>query len=352
MDAFYASVEVLFDPSLKGRPVAVGGSPAGRGVIAAASYEARRWGVRSAMASAWAIRLCPGLILVPPRFERYRSVSERIRRVFLKYGERVEMLALDEAWIEVSRDRAGTGSAIRTGRLIQNEIGERFGLSCSVGVSFNKTLAKMASEEKKPGGFFVIGPRNAHAFLMGIPVERISGVGKRTAEKMHRLGIRSGRDLYETGAEKLRERFGKFGERCHRIVCGIDRSAVGRERPVRSISRETTFENDRRWDEATENRLRELAEKVWQKLNEQGLAARTLALKVKFDDFRLATRSFTRSEAYRKFEDVLSDLNAGCTAPLLNQYPAKKFRLLGFGVSNLSKREALLDAGVQIELFG
>ncbi len=290
MDAFYASVEQRDDPALKGRPVAVGGSSE-RGVVAAASYEARKFGVRSAMASAKAVRLCPDLIFRRPRFDVYRQVSRQIRAIFLDYTPLVEPLSLDEAYLDVTSDLRGIGSATRIAELIRQRIREETGLTASAGVSYNKFLAKLASDQNKPDGLCVIRPGEGAQFVAGLPVRRFHGIGPRGAEKMAKLGIATGADLRAKDIAFLRQHFGSLADYLYRAVRGIDLRAVSPDRPRKSLGSERTFERDLSSGPVLRETLDTIADIVWTGIEKHRLRGRTITLKLRLADFTTMTRA-------------------------------------------------------------
>jgi len=290
MDAFYASVEQRDDPSLKGRPVAVGGSSE-RGVVAAASYEARAFGVRSAMPSARAARLCPDLVFRKPRFGVYREVSHQIRTIFRDYTPMVEPLALDEAYLDVTDDLKGIGSATRIAELIRERIRKETGLTASAGVSYNKFLAKLASDQNKPDGLCVIRPGEGAQFVAGLPVRRFHGVGPRGAEKMARLGIETGADLRSRDIAFLREHFGALADYLYRAVRGIDLRRVDASRPRKSLGGERTFHRDLSSGPVLREALDNIIEIVWGRIEEAQARGRTVTLKLRTADFATLTRA-------------------------------------------------------------
>lgn len=341
MDAFYASVEQRDDPELRGRPVAVGGSRE-RGVVAAASYEARLFGVRSAMASVTARRRCPDLVFVKPRFEVYRAVSGQIREIFASYTDLVEPLSLDEAYLDVTENRRGEVSATRIAAEIRARIRETCGLTASAGVSYNKFLAKLASDHRKPDGLFVITPEMGPAFVEDLPVGRFHGVGPATSARMNRLGIVTGRDLRGRPLAVLEAHFGKSGSFYHSIARGIDHRAVRADRIRKSIGAETTFAADLDAFEAMRDGLRPLVDKVWAHGEGHGLRGRTVTLKVKFADFAQITRARSGADPVRDratLERITLDL-LGALFPL-----PKAVRLLGVTLSGLAEAGADADGG-------
>ncbi len=296
MDAFYASVEQRDDPRLRGHPVAVGGARA-RGVVAAASYEARRFGVRSAMPSVTAARLCPDLIFVPPRFEIYRAVSAQIRDIFARFTPVIEPLSLDEAYLDLTGLLAPGQTATSVAQAIRAAIRAETGLTASAGVSYNKFLAKLASDQRKPDGLFVIPPEAGPGFVLGLPVGRFHGIGPATAARMQAMGIATGADLRARPEPALVARFGKAGHFYHQISRGIDHRPVRVDRIRKSLGSETTFETDLRDLPAMQAVLDRLAGKVWALAQARSLHARTVTLKVKYADFRQITRARTLDHA-------------------------------------------------------
>ncbi len=292
MDAFYASVEQRDDPTLRGKPVAVGGARA-RGVVAAASYEARRFGVRSAMPSVTARRKCRDLIFVKPRFEVYREVSHQIRAIFAEYTPLIEPLSLDEAYLDVTENRKAMASATLIAEEIRARIREETGLTASAGVSYNKFLAKIASDERKPDGLFVITPKKGPAFVESLPVAKFHGIGPVTQAKMERLGIRTGGDLKGQTLAFLQEQFGKVGPYYHALARGIDERPVCADRVRKSIGAETTFGADLYTPDEARLALEPLIAKVWSYCEGSTIRGRTVTLKAKFADFKQVTRSRT-----------------------------------------------------------
>ncbi len=335
MDAFYASVEQLDYPELKGKPLAVGGSRE-RGVVAAASYEARAFGVHSALASKIAARRCPGLVFVKPRFERYKEVSEKIMHIFKSYTDLVEPLSLDEAYLDVTYNKKGLKSAIKIALLIRREIFEEVGLTASAGVSFNKFLAKIASDLDKPDGLSVILPEDAHAFIERLPIEKFHGIGKVTASKMHESGIYFGKDLMQLDRLELIKRYGKAGKHYHNIVTAQDNREVKPNRIRKSIGAENTFSEDLQSELEFIDELRMIHETVMKRLTKNGRKARTVTLKIKYFDFVQKTRSQT-FESYTSNSDLIWN----SVLKLLNgpQLPEKGVRLFGITLSNLDLKE-------------
>ena len=295
MDAFFASVEQRDNPELRGKPVAVGGS-SGRGVVAAASYEARKFGVRSAMPSLTARRLCPDLIFCKGRFDAYREVSRQIRSVFHHHTDLVEPLSLDEAYLDVTEDKLGIGSATRIAELIRQQIREETRLTASAGVSYNKFLAKLASDQNKPDGLCVIRPGEGAAFVAGLPVRRFHGVGPRGAEKMAKLGIETGADLAARDIAWLRAHFGSFADYLYRASRGIDLRPVRSSRIRKSVGGERTFSEDISSGPALRETLEDIIEIVWGYIERAEARGRTVTLKLKYTDFQLMSRAKTVGE--------------------------------------------------------
>jgi DNA polymerase-4 len=290
MDAFFASVEQRDNPDLRGKPVAVGGSGT-RGVVAAASYEARRFGVRSAMPGMTARRLCPELVFVRHRFEVYHEVSQQIRAIFRAFTPHVEPLSLDEAYLDVTDDLLGIGSATRIAELIRQRIRAETRLTASAGVSYNKFLAKLASDQNKPDGLCVIRPGEGAAFVQSLPVRRFHGIGPRGAEKMARLGIATGADLAAKDIAFLRQHFGSFADYLYRAARGIDLRPVSANRIRKSLGSERTFTEDLSSGAALREALDTIIDNVWESIAERKLRGRTVTLKMKDTDFQLATRA-------------------------------------------------------------
>lgn len=334
MDAFYASVEQRDDPALRGRPVAVGGMH--RGVVAAASYEARKFGVKSAMPSASAIRRCPDLVFVKPRFDAYREVSRQIRAIFADYTPLVEPLSLDEAYLDVTEDLKGIGIATEIAKEIRARIRAETRLTASAGVSYNKFLAKLASDQNKPDGLCVIPPGRGEAFVATLPVRRFHGVGPRTAEKMARLGIHSGADLRAQSLAFLTHNFGGSGRYYHDLARGICHRQVKPNRPWKSVGAEDTFFDDLTEEAALVAELDRISHTVWRRVTDKNLTGRTITLKVKYQDFRIRTRARSLDRAVSGREEFLG-IGVALLRTLL---PAEKgIRLLGLTLSNLSGQD-------------
>lgn len=290
MDAFYASVEQRDDPVLRGKPVAVGGSRE-RGVVAAASYEARRFGVHSALPSVTARRKCPDLVFVSPRFDVYQAVSLQIREIFAEHTDLIEPLSLDEAYLDVTENRLGIASATRTAEVVRARIFAETGLTASAGISYNKFLAKIASDQNKPNGQFVITPAMGPAFVEALPVGKFHGIGPATASRMRRLGIETDADLKAQSLSFLQKHFGKAGSWYYGIARGLDERPVRPDRPRKSVGAESTFASDLFELVEARNALQPITERVWQHCENKRVRGRTVTLKVKYADFRQITRS-------------------------------------------------------------
>ena len=334
MDAFYASVEQRDDRALRGKPVVVAWRGA-RSVVCAASYEARTFGVRSAMPAVRAERLCPDAVFVPPDFIRYKAVSKQIREIFARHTELIEPLSLDEAYLDVSAPKQELGSATAIATHIREAIREETQLTASAGIAPNKFLAKIASDWNKPDGQFVLRPHQVDGFLAPLPVGRLPGVGKVMEAKLAELGIATCADLRDIGGEALEQRFGRWGRRLHELSLGTDERAVRSERPTLQVSAEDTFERDLLLEEL-EPHIRHLAQKAWagylrERAQHPERIARTVVLKLKTGDFRTLTRSLT-STAPPTSEDAFADIACGLRARV--DLPATtRYRLVGAGLS-------------------
>lgn len=332
MDAFYASVEQRDFPELRGKPVAVGGSSK-RGVVSAASYEARVFGVHSAMSSVVAARRCPGLIFVPTRFDVYRAVSKQVRGIFGRYTATLEPLSLDEAYLDVTEPLIQGLSATEVARRIRSDIREETGLTASAGVSYNKFLAKVGSDHQKPDGLTVIRPRDALTFISSLPVVKFHGVGPVTARRMHEQGIRTGADLRQFDEEELVQRFGKAGSYYYRVCRGLDDRPVQVRQGRKSLGAERTFETDLTTAQEMMDRLAGIAEKVAMRLQEAQLAGQTVTLKIKTADFQISTRQTSTGQLIHEKGDLVEMVEL-----LLYHAPApptKPVRLLGISLSHL-----------------
>ncbi len=347
MDAFYASVEQRDNPRLRGRPVIVGGDPGSRGVVAACSYEARKFGVHSAMPSSRARRLCPGAVFIHPRFDAYRQASRQIMEIFQGYTDLVEPLSLDEAFLDVTRNREALVSATETARRLRAEIREKTALTASAGVSYNKFLAKAASDYRKPDGLTVVTPGQAQEFIDRLPIGKFFGVGRVTEQKMRSLGITCGAELRQVPQERLVRLFGKVGQFFHSIAHGIDDRPVMPERIRKSLGKEITLIED--IDDTNEMiaLLSELAGSVGSLLRRKGLKGRTVVLKLKYHDFQSITRSVTLGRMLNDAEEILDQVLL-----LLKETEAgtRKVRLLGITVSNFDRPEDSPSRPVQLLL--
>ncbi len=344
MDAFYASVEQRDDPQLRGKPVVVAWRGS-RSVVCAASYEARTFGIRSAMPAIRAERLCPGAIFVPPDFTRYRAVSRLAREIFSRHTDLIEPLSFDEAYLDVTVNKTGLSTATSVARAIREQIREELKLTASAGVAPNKFLAKIASDWRKPDGLFVIQPKDVDAFLPPLPVVRLPGVGKVTQERLAKLGIQTVGDLRARDRETLQTHFGQYGLRLHDMARGIDLSEVVPDRPTKSISAEDTFERDLPLSD-TEPMILRLAEKVWLASRKESRVAHTVVLKLKTSEFNILTRSHTPLTPPSSCAELI-----GIVLSLRERVhlgPHRRYRLVGVGLSNFREGDA---RPAQPELF-
>lgn len=344
MDAFYASVEQRDNPQLRGKPVVVAWR-GNRSVVCAASYEARKFGVRSAMPAVRAERLCPNAVFLPPDFPRYRAVSRQAREIFKRHTDLVEPLSLDEAYLDVSENKMGLPTATQVARTIRDQIRLELTLTASAGVAPNKFLAKIASDWRKPDGLFVIQPEEVDSFLLPLPVGRLPGVGKVTEEKLQRLAVQTVADLRRMDLPALEGRFGRYGGRLYELARGIDTSEVVPDRPTQSISAEDTFEHDVPLAD-TEPMIRKLAELTWAASRKESRIARTVVLKLKTSEFKILTRSHTPGSPPSSCEELTNialwlreRVGLGCE---------QRFRLVGVGLSNFLEPE---DVSAQPALF-
>jgi len=346
MDAFYASVEQRDDPHLRGKPVVVAWK-GNRSVVCAASYEARRYGIRSAMPAVRAERLCPEAIFVAPDFIRYRAVSRLTREIFKRHTDLVEPLSLDEAYLDVTENKTGLPTATRVTSAIRDQIRQELNLTASAGVAPNKLLAKIASDWKKPNGLFVIQPQEVDDFLAPLPVGRLPGVGKVKEERLKQLGIQTVSDLRVIDLDKLEDRFGRHGLRLYELARGIDLSAVVPDRPTQSISAEDTFERDMLLVE-TEPLIRHLAEKTWTASRKESRIARTVVLKLKTSDFKILTRSHTPAVPPASCDELTSIALSLRERVATDQH--QRFRLVGVGLSNFQEPTPT-EESAQSDLF-
>jgi DNA polymerase IV len=347
MDAFFASVEQLDNPALRGKPVAVGGS-SDRGVVSAASYEARKFGVRSAMSSVVAKKLCPDLIFVRSNFERYNEVSKKIRKIFSEYTDKVEPLSLDEAYLDVTENKKGNPSATLIAKEIRQKIYEQTGLTASAGISINKFIAKVASDINKPNGQKTIGPEEVLGFLEKLDIRKFYGVGKVTQEKMYNLGIFTGKDLKSKSLEYLTETFGKSGTYYYYVVRGIHKSEVKPNRIRKSLGAERTFFENISSEIFMLERLNDIADEIERRLKKSKVAGKTITLKIKYSDFTLQTRSKTLPYFISDKALILETIKE----LLYQEKTHNSVRLLGISLSNLNteKKEKAIDKTVSVQL--
>jgi len=349
MDAFYASVEQRDDPQLRGKPVIVAWRGA-RSVVCAASYEARSFGVRSAMPAVRAERLCPDAIFVAPDFTRYRAVSRIVREILKRHTGLVEPLSLDEAYLDVTENKTGLPTATRVVCVIREQIRQELNLTASAGVAPNKFLAKIASDWRKPDGLFVIQPGDVDAFLSPLPVGRLPGVGKVTGERLEKLGIRTVSDLRGLDLPVIEGHFGRYGLRLYQLARGLDNSEVVPDRPTKSMSAEDTFEHDVLLAE-TEPMIRRLAEKLWSAARKESRIARTVVLKLKTSEFNILTRSHTPGSPPASCEELTNI--ALSLRERVDLGPQQRFRLVGVGLSNFHEpnEKPKEDTSAQPALF-
>ncbi len=350
-DAFYASVEQLDNPGLRGRPVVVGGSPEDRGVVASASYEARRFGVRSAMPMRTALRLCPDAVRTPANFSRYREVSRRVRAIFREYTPLVEPLSLDEAYLDVTALVATGRDAVDIALQLKRRVKEELGLAISVGVATSKSVAKIASDFDKPDGFTVVPPGTERDFLAPLPVGRLWGVGPKTVERLNAEGIHTVGDLASQTDEWFTRMFGRTGSRIRSLALGDDDSAVVVERETKSISSESTFTQDTGDRDELLEMVSRLSQDVARGLSESALRGRTVKLKLRLADFTTLTRQKTLSEPVDSAEEIARTAGALLDAALSQE---RKFRLVGVGVSGFDGRrdKQIQPETVQLKLAG
>ena len=344
MDAFYASVEQRDDPQLRGKPVVVAWR-GNRSVVCAASYEARKFGVRSAMPAVRAERLCPNAVFLPPDFPRYREVSRQVREILKRHTELIEPLALDEAYLDVSENKTGLPTATQVARTIREQIRSELSLTAPAGIAPNKFLAKIASDWKKPDGLFVIQREETDSFLLPLPVGRLPGVGKVTEEKLKHLEVQTVADLRRMDLPTLEGRFGRYGVRLYELARGVDNSEVVPDRPTQSISTEDTFDQDVLLAEI-EPMIRRLAEHTWAASRKESRIARTVVLKLKTSEFKILTRRHTPSSPPASCEELTNI--ALSLRERIGLGPHQRFRLVGVGLSNFCNPE---DTSAQPALF-
>ena len=351
MDAFYASVEQRDHPEYRNKPIVVGGSPEGRGgVVATASYEARKFGIRSAMPSKKALELCPEVIFIRPRFDAYQQVSGKIREIFHRYTDIIEPLSLDEAFLDVTEDKLQIGSAIEIARQIKQAIKDELQLTASAGISINKFVAKIASDMNKPDGLTFIGPSRVEAFIEGLAVEKFFGVGRVTAEKMSKLNLHTGADLKKLAEADLVQHFGKAGRFYYKISRGIDDRPVQPHRETKSLAAEDTFAYDLTLPAEMIRELDKIAQTVYNRLQRYQLKGRTITVKIKYSDFKQITRSRSFQEPVEDLETITLTATGLLEATELEN---KKIRLLGISISNFEEVKKKPGGGSsgQLELF-
>ena len=335
MDAFYASIEQNDNDNLRGKPVAVGGNKEG-GVIAAASYEARKFGIKSALSSRIASRLCPQLIFVKPRFDRYKEISNRIISIFHEYTDLVEPLSLDEAYLDITHAKIGPKSATLIAIDIKKKIKERTGLIASAGISFNKFLAKIASDMKKPNGLYVILPENAEAFIEKLPIKKFHGIGKITADRMKHAGIFTGKELKEKTRVDLCLRYGKQGNYYYNVARGIDHRLILSDRKRKSISVENTFSNHLMTLSDLQSNLKPITEEVFRRYQLGSVISRTISLKIKYGNFKQVTRSKSQKKGIVSFSEIQVLIKSLLNQDLLHD---AGIRLLGLSLSNFDRKK-------------
>ncbi len=347
MDAFFAAVEQRDNPEYRNKPIIVGGKPDSRGVVATCSYEARKFGIHSAMSSSQAYRLCPQAIFVKPRFEAYKQASILIRQIFAKYTELYEPLSLDEAYLDVSQNSSHHGSATLIAKDIKKSILSKTGLVASAGVSYNKFLAKIASDMDKPDGLYLITPKQGEQFVETLNVGKFHGIGKATEKKMHDLAIKTGWDLKQQSLHFLTQHFGKSGQHYYNISRAIDLRAINNHRESKSVGVETTFQIDIKDRAEVLNHLQQLLKKALKKLNEKELKAQTITIKIKYHDFVQITRSKTLTSIVSNSIDCMAVFESLLTNTEIGR---RKVRLLGVSLSSFNNQTQLLNYR-QMDLF-
>ncbi len=346
MDAFYASVEQRDFPEYRGKPLVVGGKPESRGVVATASYEAREYKIKSAMPSQQAYKLCPQAIFVYPRFDAYREVSRQIREIFSRYTDLIEPLSLDEAYLDVTEDKLGIGSALDIAKAIKKAIKEELNLTASAGVSVNKFVAKIASDMNKPDGLTFIGPSKISRFIDKLPVEKFHGIGKVTAARMRSMQLYTGADLKKLTEQQLIMKFGKSGKFYYKVVNGLDDRPVQPHRESKSVGAENTFDHDTNDMEFLHNELKMLSATVYKRLERYELKGKTVTLKIKFADFKQITRSHSLSF----YTNMAGDLYDAAIKLLQDvDLSELKIRLIGVTLSNFDRQQEVV-AGPDIQL--
>ncbi|MER2063923.1 MAG: DNA polymerase IV [Alkalibacterium sp.] len=334
MDAFYASVEIRENPALIDKPVVIARHPrdtGGRGVVTTANYEARKYGIHSAMSAQKAFELCPKALFVPPNFELYREASSRMHQIFRRYTDKIQPLSLDEAYLDVTENHIGQKSATLIAERIRKEVRSELDLTCSAGVSYNKFLAKLASDYNKPNGITVIPPEKAHDFLIHLPIEKYHGVGEKSVEKMHAIGIYNGQDLYDRDELELVEHFGKMGHSLYRKVRGIDDSEVRNDREPKSIGKESTFAQNLVTENEIIGALRELSSKVMKNMKKKQKHGKTVVLKIRYEDFQ----TYTRRKTFPDYIDNEEELFQIAVSIWEEESMDLSVRLLGVTVTGL-----------------
>lgn len=336
MDAFFAAVEQRDFPELRGKPVVIGGKPNSRGVVSTCSYEARKYGIHSAMPSAFAYRLCPSAIFVRPRFEAYKQASEEVMKIFYEYTDKVEQVSIDEAYLDVTENKFNMKSASIIAEEIRKKIKERTGLTASAGVSYNKFLAKIGSEMNKPDGLTIIRPRDAKEVLENLPIRKFHGIGKKTEEKMKAINVFFGRDLKKISMSEMIERFGKVGYFYYNIVRGKDERIVGKSGKRHSIASESTFAEDIDDVDYMLRYFKRIATKLGENIQKKKLIAKTVSIKIKYADFKQITRSYTSPFPINSEKDIY---NISKKLLINSLQKGRKVRLLGISISNIINKE-------------
>lgn len=344
MDAYYAAVEVRENPSLKGKPIVVGGLPQSRGVVSTCSYEARKYGIHSGMSSHQAWNLCKKAIFIFPNFKLYKDISNQIKEIFLKYTDKIETMSLDEAYLDVTVNKINENSAIRIAENIKKDIHDKTKLTCSAGVSYNKFLAKIASELHKPNGLVVITPDNLNEIMFNLPIEKFHGVGNITAAKMKQLNIYTGRDLYQIELKILIKLFGKLGSYLYDVVRGIDEREVVSYSPPKSISCESTFDKDINNIRDLMPEIAKLCERLSVRMQQQNILGIILFIKIKYDNFDTVTKSYTLPKFTNNYEYILDNSQKLFLNNILTK---RKIRLIGFGFHKLDIKEE----NIQLEMI-
>ncbi|MBK0347244.1 DNA polymerase IV [Aerococcaceae bacterium zg-ZJ1578] len=341
MDAFYASIEVRDNPALKNRPVVIAKHPnltEGRGIVSTCNYIARQYGIHSAMPAMKAYKLCPKAVFIQGNMQYYQEVSNQIRQIFLKYTDKIEPLSLDEAYLDVTENHLGEWSALKLARMIQQEIWDTLQLTCSIGVSYNKFIAKIASDFHKPKGITLVTPEQAVTFLKQLPIEKFYGVGKKSVGHFHELGIKTGEDLYNTSFDTLIQHFGKMGYSLYHKVRGVHDAPVSNQRSRKSIGRERTFSQFLEQEAQVLDHIQRLCERVMEKVQSKGVLTNLVTLKIRYDDFETITR---QQQVVEYFNDAKNCYQIAQQLWQLHGNLDKSIRLLGVSVSNLVEPESM-----------